>query len=259
MANLGNLLGSFVQSAMSQSGQGRLGNMVHDLKASAGSQLEARGGIGGILGNVMQMAKGTVGSAAENPLQAAGIGAVIGSLLGGGSSSVSGAVKGGALAMLAGVAYKALTSNPRGQAADPAAASAPEVPVALQGAQAQEDDAVLEQKAQLVIKGMLNAAKSDGQVSADEVLRITNRLKEAGMDADTESWIMAELRHPLDLDAFVTEIPDQQTAAEIYAASLLAVEVDTEEERSYLADYARKTGIDGPVARQIEQTLGVEL
>jgi len=259
MANLGNLLGSFVQSAMSQSGQGRLGNMVHDMEASAGSQPEAGGGLGGILGNVMQMAKGTVGSAAENPLQAAGIGAVIGSLLGGGGSSISGAVKGGALAVLAGVAYKALAGNLQGRAAGPVAASAPEVPVALQGPQGQADDAVVEQKARLVIKGMMNVAKSDGQVSADEVLRITSRLKEAGMDADTESWIMAELRHPLDLDAFVAEIPDQQTAAEIYAASLLAVEVDTPQERTYLSDYAQKTGIDGPVARQIEQTLGVQL
>lgn len=263
MANFGDLLGSFVQNAMSQSGEGRLGNMIQDVQANLSNQVESRGGVGGILGNVLDMAKDTIGNAAENPAQAAGIGAVIGSLLGGGSSSVSGAVKGGALAVLAGVAYKALTNagTNAGQAApsDISGDTAAQVPVEIRGPQTPAETQVLDQKAELVIKGMMNVAKADGEVSADEIQRIVGRLKEAGMDADAEAWIMAQLRHPLDLDAFVAEIPDAQTAAEVYAASLLAVEVDTDQERAYLTDFARKTGIGGPVAHQIEQTLGVQV
>ena len=75
--------------------------------------------------------------------------------------------------------------------------------------------------AELVMRGMINAAKADGQVSADEINRIVGKLKEAGMDGDAEAWIMKELRQPLDLDAFAAQVPNQEVAAQIYAASLL--------------------------------------
>ena len=119
------------------------------------------------------------------------------------------------------------------------------------------EEQALRHTAELVIKGMINAAKADGQVSADEIQRVVGKLKEAGMEGDAEAWILAELRKPLDLDAFVAEIPSKEVAAEVYAASLLAVEVDTPQERAYLTDLAKKSGIDGPVAQHIQRTVGV--
>jgi uncharacterized membrane protein YebE (DUF533 family) len=115
----------------------------------------------------------------------------------------------------------------------------------------------LEGTAALVIRGMINAAKSDGQVGADEIQRIVGKLKEAGMGDDAEAWILNQLRQPLDLDAFVAEIPSPEVAAQVYAASLLAVEVDTPQERQYLNDFVRKTGLPPAVAQQIQQTVGV--
>ena len=269
MANLGDLLGSFMQSTMSKSGEGRIGNVLQDLQSNLGSMVAGQGGqggLGGVLGNVLDMAKNTLGNASQNPAQAAGIGAVLGSVLGGGGKSISGAVKGGALALLAGVAYKALTNA--GQGAAPAAAagaqpqsgsrfSGGELPLAMAAPATPAQSQALEQTAELVIKGMINVAKADGQVSADEIQRIVGKLKEAGMPGDAEAWILGELRKPLDLDAFAAEIPNREVAAQVYAASLLAVEVDTPQERAYLTDLAKKTGIEGPVAQQIQQTLGV--
>ena len=54
-----------------------------------------------MLGRLLEMAKGTLGNASQNPMQAGGLGAVLGSVLGGGGKSVKGAMTGGALAMLA--------------------------------------------------------------------------------------------------------------------------------------------------------------
>jgi uncharacterized membrane protein YebE (DUF533 family) len=268
MSNLGDLVGSFMQSNLSRSGEGRIGNVLQDLQSSLGSMLGSQqgqggqGGLGGVLGNVLDMAKTTLGNAAQNPAQAAGIGAVLGSILGGGSKSISGAVKGGALALLAGVAYKALTSAGQGAGGVPAGGEGPQfsggaAPVAITGPQTPAQAQALEQTAALVIRGMINVAKSDGQVSADEIQRIVGKLQEAGMQGDAEAWILAELRRPLDLNAFAAEIPNREVAAQVYAASLLAVEVDTPEERAYLRDLAAKTGIEGPVAQQIQQSLGV--
>ena len=102
-----------------------------------------------------------------------------------------------------------------------------------------------------------HAGLTDGQVSAEEIQRIVGKLKDSGLESDAEAWIMAELRKPLDLDAFIAEIPNQEVAAQVYAASLLAVEVDTPQERAYLTDFAKKAGIDGAVARNIQKTVGV--
>ena len=41
MANLGDLLGSFMQSTMSKSGEGRIGNVLQDLQSNLGSMVGA--------------------------------------------------------------------------------------------------------------------------------------------------------------------------------------------------------------------------
>jgi uncharacterized membrane protein YebE (DUF533 family) len=261
MANLGDLVGSFMQSAMSPSGAGRIGNVLKDLQAGVGKMTAGQGGMGGVLGNVLETAKSTLGNAAQNPLQAGGIGAVLGSLLGGGSSSVSGAVKGGALAMLAGIAYQAFTNA--SQSAQPATAagagpfSGGEVPLGMKTPETPAEAQALETTAALVIRGMINVAKADGQVSPDEIDRIVGKLKEAGMGGDAETWILSQLRQPLNLDAFAAEIGSPEVAAQVYAASLLAVEIDTPQERQYLADFVTKTRLDPAVALHIQQTVGV--
>ncbi len=261
MANLGDLVGSFMQNAMSQSGEGRIGNVLKDLQSGIGKMTAGQGGMGGVLDNVLGAAKSTLGNAAQNPLQAGGIGAVLGSLLGGGGKSVSGAVKGGALAMLAGIAYQAFTNASKSAQPAGAPGAAPfsggAVPLGMKAPETPAETQALEHTAALVIRGMINAAKSDGQVSPDEIERIVGKLKDAGMGGDAEAWILSQLRQPLDLDAFVAEIPSPEVAAQVYAASLLAVEIDTPAERQYLADFVTKTGLDAAVARQIQQTVGV--
>jgi uncharacterized membrane protein YebE (DUF533 family) len=265
MANLGDLLSNFVQSTMPKSGESRVGNILQDLQSSLGNVTGGNAGEdSSIFGRVMEMAKSTLGSAAQNPAQAAGLGAVLGSVLGGGGRSISGAIKGGALAMLAGVAYKALTNAGQGAKGAPAAGESPQftggdVPLGMRAPQNPAEEQALQHTSELVIKGMMNAAKADGQVSADEIQRIVGKLKEAGMKGDAEAWILAELRKPLDLDAFIAEIPNREVAAQVYAASLLAVEVDTPQEKAYLTDFAKKAGIDGAVAQGIQKTLGVKV
>lgn len=261
MANLGDLLGSFMQSTMAKSGEGRVGNVLQDLQSSLSGGQQAGGGI---LGRVLDMAKSTLGQAAQNPAQAAGLGAVLGSVLGGGSKSISGAIQGGALAMLAGVAYKALSNAGQGAKGSPTGGALPQfsggdVPLGMRAPENPAEEQALNNTAELVIKGMMNVAKADGQVSADEIQRIVGKLREAGMEGDAEAWIMAELRKPLDLDAFMAEIPNQEVAAQVYAASLLAVEVDTPQEKAYLTDFATKAGIVGTVAQAIQTSVGVKV
>ncbi len=77
------------------------------------------------------------------------------------------------------------------------------------------------------------------------------------MDAEGQRWVMREMQRPLDLDAFVAEIPSPEVAAEVYAASLLAIEVDTPEEQQYLQQFAQRTGLNPMVVQYIHRSMGV--
>jgi uncharacterized membrane protein YebE (DUF533 family) len=262
MANINDLLGAFLQNAAAPSGQNRMGNILDGLQRTGlggtGVPGAAGGAAGGLLGGVLDaMQKGLAG-AARNPAQAGGIGAILGGLLGGGSSSVKGALGGGALAMLASVAMKALTGagqTPQGSGGS--AWSGGSMPLGLKVPETPAEEQALANKAELVLKGMINAAKADGQIDQREGQRITGKLQQAGIDQSGQQWVLNEMYRPLDLDAFCAEIRSPEAAAEVYAASLLAIEVDTDAERSYLRQLAQRTGLQPAVVQQIHQAMGV--
>lgn len=256
MANFVDLLGSLMQNNLPQSSDQRIGNALQGLQTHFGRMAGGQAGGGDLLGGLMGIARGVADNLSRSPAQAGGLGALLGSVLGGGSSSAKGAMAGGTLAMLAGIAFKALTEA--GQSpATAAGLNGGELPLGLRSPETPAERQTLESTAQLVVKGMINIAKSDGSVSVDEVQRIVGKIQTAGMDADAQEWLMAELRRPLDLDAFVAEIPSPEVAAEVYSASLLAVELDTPQERDYLRQFAEKTGLHPIVVQHIHQTLGV--
>ena len=85
---------------------------------------------------------------------------------------------------------------------------------------------------------MINAAKADGQIDPQEMERIVGKLRESGIDQADQQWVMSEMQRPLDLGSFAAEIPNQEVAAQVYAASLLAIELDTDAERNYLQQLA---------------------
>lgn len=87
--------------------------------------------------------------------------------------------------------------------------------------------------------------------------RIIGKLREGGADDEAQRLIMDEMRKPLDLDALVRDIPNEQVAAEVYAVSLFAIEVDTPEERAYLERLANVSGLDEEVTAQLRASLNV--
>ena len=281
MSNFGSLVGAFMENAMAPSAGNRIGNALEQFQRGGfgGTGGAATGGAsgapGGMLGGIVDMFKDGLGSAAQRPGQAGGLGAVLGSLLGGGK----GAVQGGMMAVLASVAMKALSTAGEQQAASGQSGglsdllgglmpgggaggqagpwSGGDVPLGMRPPQSTAEEEALESTAQLVLKGMINAAKSDGQISPDEMQRIVGKLQESGADAGLQQWVMQQMQAPLNVQAFAAEIPNQEVAAQVYTASLLAVELDTEAEKRYLQDFAQASGLHPMVVGQIHQTLGV--
>jgi uncharacterized membrane protein YebE (DUF533 family) len=263
--NFGDLIGGFLQNAMTSSGNDRIGRTMDDLQRTkfdipfAGGASAGSSGAGDLFSSLRDVVQGGLSGAASSPAKAGGIGAVLGSLLGGGGDSMRGALGGGALAMLASVAMKAFMNSGQGTpqvGGDAGPWSGGNAPLGLKVPETRDEEQELQKTAELVLKGMINAAKSDGQVSREEAERIIGKMRGSGLDDDAQRWLLSEMQKPLDVNAFAAEIPNREVAAQVYAASLLAVEVDTAAERQYLEQLAQRTGLHPAVVRHIQETMG---
>ena len=266
MAGLADLVGALMQGGMSSSGNQRIGNALGqgglgDLLGSltgGGGGATGSSGAGDLLGGLAKAAGDLFGSAGQavkdgNPAAVGGLGALAGALFGGGGSAVTGALGGSAMALLAGLAMKALGGNQAGGAQGVMGAA----PLGLHSPASAEEEQELERNAELLLKAMISAAKADGQIDNAEIERILGRLREAGADDDVQAMVLEQMRAPLDLNGLVAAIPNPQVAAEVYAASLFAIEVDTPAERDYLARLAAASGLDAGAVQQLHTALGV--
>lgn len=111
--------------------------------------------------------------------------------------------------------------------------------------------------ATLTLQAMLNAAKADGRLDEQEKERLLGKMLEGGISVEEQRFVTAEMQKPIDIDALVRAVPNQQVAAQIYAASLMAIEVDTDGERRYLADLAGKLRLDPNAVAFLHRSMGI--
>ncbi len=153
------------------------------------------------------------------------------------------------MALLGAMAFKALQGS--GQ-------STGQVPLGLLAPQTETDHQELEQRAELVLKTMINAAKADGQIDEKEIERIVGKLQEVGADAQDQRYVLTQMQKPLETEKLIYAAKGQpELAAQIYAASLMAIEVDTSAEKAYLEKLASGLGLTPEVSRRIEQMVGL--
>ena len=267
MFNARDLLGSLVQSGVSSSTQDRLGHAMgpHGLggkdspfgqmlgQVLGGAGQASGSGLGGLLGGLMGQAGGLANDATAavksgNPLAVGGLAALAGALLGGGGDAVKGALGGGLLAVLGGLAMNVLKQQQAGGGSG--------APLGLRAPATADEESALEHRALLLIGAMVDAAKADGQIDAEERGRIVGRVRESGAGADALDFLMAEMQRPADLAALVAKVRSPEEAVEVYAASLLAIEIDTEPERAYLTRLAAALGLDSQAVAEVHSALG---
>lgn len=134
-----------------------------------------------------------------------------------------------------------------------------EVPLGLREPTSPAETKQLESQAGLIFKAMINAAKADGQIDQGETQRIAGKLEEAGLDQEGRNFVLAEMNKPMDTEAMIAAAKgNPQLAAQLYAASLLAIEVDTPAERTYLQNLASGLGLEPQAVANLENVLGVK-
>lgn len=112
----------------------------------------------------------------------------------------------------------------------------------------------MEENAKLMIRAMIQAAKADGEIDADEKARILDYLGE--LDAEEKAFVEAELARPIDVNALAMDT-GQHVKAQVYAMSAMAIRVDTRSEASYLDGLAAALGLSEADRAQIHAAMGL--
>jgi uncharacterized membrane protein YebE (DUF533 family) len=163
------------------------------------------------------------------------------------------AVELGGLAAIAGVAWMAWNryrggATPSGDEpidAVTAATQAGFLPARVDSPPAQELGLTL-------IRTMIAAARADGKLEGREGEAIFQAVDRLALDAGEKALLLEELARPVDIDTLVAAAQTPEVAAEIYAAALLAIEVDTPAERAWLAMLAARLDLAAPLVAQLE-------
>lgn len=193
-------------------------------------------------------------------LAGAAAGGLVGLLLGGkGARRALGkgagtALKLGGLAAVGALAYTAWqrhkaaqagTVAPEGLLAAPAGGPFLPAPEAAAG----------QDLARGVLVAMIQGAKADGHIDADEQRRIFGHIEALALDAEAKAFVMDELAAPADIGRIAAHAGSPEAAAELYAAALLAMVPDTPAERAWLEALAARLGLEPGLAREIEATV----
>ena len=181
-------------------------------------------------------------------------GAITSLLLGskGGRELAGEALKLGAAAALGGLAYRAYSNYRSGQpiGADTASASVPAVPPSPLPAATPASEHAL-----LLVRAMIAAALSDGALDGTERARIVGRLAAAGIDSEEVRFLDGEIARPWSPGQFAAAAPNPEQRAEIYLASALAIDADTDTERAYLRYLAATLGLDDKLIAHLEDAV----
>ncbi|PTQ75502.1 DUF533 domain-containing protein [Celeribacter persicus] len=113
--------------------------------------------------------------------------------------------------------------------------------------------AASEENARLMIRAMIMAAKADGEIDAEERTKILDQLSDAS--EEEIAFVQAELDAPVDPMALAKDA-GTMAAAQVYAAALMAISVDTEGEKTFLKGLAQSLMLDEAKQAEIHQSMG---
>lgn len=160
------------------------------------------------------------------------------------------ALKLGGLAAVAAIGYTAWQRH-RGAGETPL--QLPPADSAFAPAQAQDT------LARGVLVSMIQGAKADGHIDAQEHARIFEQIEALALDAEAKAFVMDELAAPQDVRRVAAYASTPEVAAELYAAALLAMDPDTAPERQFLTRLQGALGLDSALADHLEATVKAEL
>lgn len=110
-----------------------------------------------------------------------------------------------------------------------------------------------EDNARLMIRAMVQSAKSDGEIDAEEQAKILEHLSDAS--AEEIAFVTAEMNAPIDVNGLAMET-GEAAKAQVYSAALMAISVNTEPEKQYLRGLASALALSEDKVACIHEAMG---
>ncbi|MCZ8316290.1 tellurite resistance TerB family protein [Phreatobacter sp.] len=228
------------------------GNLLDQLMTSLrGAQ--GQGGAGGMFGqaaDVLQKHAGGFGGGAA-------VGTLAGLLLGTGAGrKIAGtAVQVGGLAAIGGLAYVALRNFQQGKPVVQGTIN--DVTSLLGMGQAPQGYAeaggTIQDTAEILLRAMVAAAYSDGEMSAEERAMIVGQLDTMGLGQAEKSFLDGALAAPVSMKILAASCTTDEMKAQAYIAAHLGMEVDTAAEAQFLRDFAATLGLEPSLVAHLDQ------
>ena len=214
----------------------------------------AGGGLGGLLGGALSKAGGAGGLGGllggQQGQQQQGGGGGLGDLLGGALSGQQGGQQGGGLGGL----LDSLGGGAQQQQGQTGGGGLGDLLNSALAGNEQPASPTAEQQAEICLRAMLYAARSDGEIDAAEQEKITGQLGD--ISPEEAEFIRNEMAAPMNVEGFISSVP-KGMEQQVYLMSLLAIDLDTQAEAQYLDKLAQGLNIDHATSNAIHQKLGV--
>ena len=110
-------------------------------------------------------------------------------------------------------------------------------------------------RSESIIQAMISAARADGHIDDDEMALIRQQIDSMGLEKDVTQFLLAELNKPVDVGLIAALADTPETAAELYLASALVVDIDGDPERKYLDKLAEAMNLDQQIVSHLEASL----
>jgi uncharacterized membrane protein YebE (DUF533 family) len=108
--------------------------------------------------------------------------------------------------------------------------------------------------AALILRAMVQAAKCDGDLDAGEKTKLFKNMGDAS--PDEVAFVKAELERPVDIDGLARQVPNGMEA-QVYAMSLMAINLDSQTEAQYLHKLATALELDQNAVNALHDKAGV--
>lgn len=115
-----------------------------------------------------------------------------------------------------------------------------------------QDTAMRNDLSLMVLSAMIAAAKSDGHIDSIEQEKIFAKMDQDALSSEEKAYLMDQLRRPLNVVELAESAKTPEQSAEIYTASVLAIQPDTASEISYLNNLAIALKLDPGLRSNID-------
>lgn len=105
-----------------------------------------------------------------------------------------------------------------------------------------------------LLAAMISAARADGVLDAEEQQHIHSELQQAELTTEEKARLLDLMNRPADPHAIAGLARSKEEGAELYLASVLAIEPDHWAEQAYLRELRRALDLDERLAGELEAT-----